>query len=75
MRYGAWNVSSLCRAGSLTAAARKLTRYKIDFVGVQVVRWDKWGTVRAGNYTFLHGKETKNINCEGFMYTKNSISS
>jgi len=31
---------SLCRAGSLTAAARELARYKLDLVGLQEVRWD-----------------------------------
>ena len=32
---GIWNVRSLYRAGSLMAAARELTRYKLDLVGVQ----------------------------------------
>jgi len=32
-------------AGSLTAATRKLARYKLDLVGVQEVRWEKGGTV------------------------------
>jgi len=53
---GAWNVGSLYRAGSLTAVARELARYKLDLVGVQEVRWDKWGTVRAGDYNFFYGK-------------------
>ena len=43
---GTWNVRSLYRA--LTAVARELTRYKLDLVGVQEVRWDKGDTVRAG---------------------------
>jgi len=47
MRFGTWNVRSLYRAGSLTAAARELARYKLDLVGVQEVRWDKGGMVRA----------------------------
>jgi hypothetical protein len=29
-------------------------------VGVQEVRWDKEGTVRAGNYNFFYGKGDKN---------------
>ena len=45
---GTWNVRSLYRAGSLTAVTRELARYKLDLVGVQEVRWDKGGTVRAG---------------------------
>jgi len=30
---------SLYRSGSFTAAARELARYKLDLVGLQVVRW------------------------------------
>jgi exonuclease III len=52
MRFNTWNVRSPYRAGSLTAAAWKLARYKLDLVGVQEVRWDKGGTVRAGGYNF-----------------------
>ena len=50
---GTWNVRSLYRAGSLKAAARELAWYKLDLVGVQEVRWDKGGTVRAGDYNFF----------------------
>ena len=60
MRFGTWNVRSLYRVGLLTAAARELERYKLDLVGVQEVRWDSGGTVRAGNYNFLYRKGNKN---------------
>ena len=60
MRFGAWNVRSLYRVGSLTAAARELARYKLDLVGVQEVRWDNGGTVRAGNYNFFYGEGNEN---------------
>ena len=60
MRFGTWNVRSLYRAGSLTAAARELARYKLDLVGVQVVRWDREDTVRAGDYNFFYGKGNEN---------------
>ena len=40
---GTWNVRSLYRAGSLMAVAKELARYKLDLVGVQEVRWDRWG--------------------------------
>jgi hypothetical protein len=36
--------------------ARELARYKLHLVGVQEVRWDKGGTVRAGDYTFFCGE-------------------
>jgi hypothetical protein len=47
---------SLYRAGSLTAAARELARYKLDLLDVQEVMWDKGGRVRAGDYNFFYGK-------------------
>jgi len=48
MKFSIWDVRSLYRADPLTAAARELTRYKLDLVGVQEVWWDREGTVRAG---------------------------
>jgi len=54
------NVRSLYRAGSLKAAARELARYKLDVVGVQEVRGDKGGTLRAGDYDFFYGKGNEN---------------
>jgi hypothetical protein len=46
-----------------------LARYKLDLVGVQEVRWNKEGTVKAGDYSFSMGKEMKIISWEqGFLY-------
>jgi hypothetical protein len=50
-RFGLWNVRSLYSAGSLMTVLRELSRYKLDIVGVQEVRWDS-----AGEYTFFYGK-------------------
>ena len=56
--------------GACTAAARELARYKSDLVGVQEVRWDNGGTVRAGDYNFFYGRENKNHQLgTGFLYT------
>ena len=67
LRFGTWKVNSLYRSASLTTTAKELAKYKIVLVGVQDVRWDKGGNVRAGDYTFLYGKETKIINWEIFF--------
>ena len=70
MMFGTWNVGSLYRAGPLTAAARELARYKLDLVGMQEVRWDKGGTVRAGYIILSTEKETKIVSWEqDFLYT------
>jgi len=70
MKIGTWNVRSLYRAGSLKGAARELARYKLDVVGVQEVRWNKGGTVRAGDYDFFYGKRNENHQLEtGFFCT------
>jgi hypothetical protein len=34
---------------------------EIRLVGVHEVRWDKGGTLRAGDYEFFYGKEMKII--------------
>ena len=74
MKLGTWNVRSLYRAGSLKAAARKLARYKLD-VGVQKVRWDKGGTVRAGDYNFFYGKGSENYQLgTGFFVHRRIVS-
>ena len=64
MRFRTWNVTSLYRSGSHTAAARELAKYKLDLVGVQEVRWDKRGTVRVGVCIFFMATETEVINWE-----------
>jgi exonuclease III len=56
MRFGTWNVKSLCMIGCLTTVARELGKYKLDLVDVQEVRWEKGGTERADDYTFFYGQ-------------------
>jgi hypothetical protein len=60
MSFGAWNVRSLYRAGSVMTASRELARYKLDLVGVQEVRWEGSGTEPVGEYTFFYGKGNEN---------------
>ena len=74
---GTWNVRSLYRAGALMAAARELDRYKLDLVGVQETRWEKEGTVKAGNYSFFYGKgnEKSTVGNRVFCTSQKCISS
>jgi hypothetical protein len=73
MRFGAWNVRNLYRTGSLMAATRELPRYKLDLMGVQVVRWNKEGTVRAGDYNFFHGRGNENNHLRTGLFVYNRI--
>jgi exonuclease III len=61
MRFGTWNVRSMYRAGSLRAVAEEISKYKLDLVGVQEVRWDGGGTEPAVEYTFIYGKGNENL--------------
>jgi hypothetical protein len=38
----------------------EISKYKLDLVGVQEVRWDGGGTERAGEYTFSYGRGNEN---------------
>jgi hypothetical protein len=68
IRFGTWNVRSICRAGSLRAVGEEISKYKLDLVGVQVVRWDGGGTERAGK-----GNENHELGT-GFLVHKGIIS-
>jgi len=56
MQIVTWNFRSFYRPGSLKIAARELASYKLHVVGVQEVRWDKGGTVRAADFEFFLGE-------------------
>jgi len=53
-------VRDLHRAGSLTATARELARYRLDLVGLQEVRGDNGNTVRAEVCNYFYGKGNEN---------------
>jgi hypothetical protein len=56
MRFGMWDVRNLYRAGLFMTVANEISKYKLDLVGVQEVRWDRGGTEPAGTYIFFYGK-------------------
>jgi exonuclease III len=60
MLFGTWNIRSLNKATSLVTVAKELSKYKLDLVGVQEVRWDRRGTETAGEYTCVHEKGNEN---------------
>jgi len=39
MRFGTWNVRSLCKLRSIKSVVGELEKYKLDLVAVQEVGW------------------------------------
>jgi hypothetical protein len=60
MRFGMFNIRRVYREDSLMTVSRETSRYKVDIVRVQQVRWEGGGTVPAGEYTFFYGKRNEN---------------
>jgi hypothetical protein len=60
MRFGTWTIKSLYRVGSLVAVSRELSKYKLDLLRVQEVRWEGGGTKLAGENTLFFGKVNEN---------------
>jgi hypothetical protein len=60
MRFGLWNVRTLYRAGSLMTISRELSKYKLDLVELQEVRWEGGGTEPVAEYTFFCRKGNEN---------------
>jgi len=52
MRFGTLNVRSLCGAGSLKTIPSESTKYSLDLVPVQEVRWAEGGSQPADDCMF-----------------------
>jgi hypothetical protein len=62
----------LYRAGSLVAVSNELSKYKLDLVGVQEIRWEGGGTELTGEYTFFYGMGNENheLGTECFVHKR-----
>jgi hypothetical protein len=59
------------RAGSLREIGEDISKYKIDLVGVQEVRWDGGGTERADKY--VHFSMEKGMKIMTGLFVHKSI--
>jgi exonuclease III len=62
MRFGTWNVRSLYTAGSLRTVAEEVSKYKLDLLGIQEVRWGGGGTELQANIHFSMERGMKIMN-------------
>jgi hypothetical protein len=63
------------RARTLRAVAEEITKYKLDLVGVQEVRWGGGSIELEDEYTFFYGKGDENHDLGiGFFVQKIIIS-
>jgi hypothetical protein len=62
MRVDTWNVRSLHGAGLLMTVAKEVSKYKLDLVEAQEVRWDRGVTETVGVYIYFCGKGIRIVN-------------
>jgi hypothetical protein len=70
MRFGTQNITSLYRTGPLITVLEEQSKYKLDLVRVQEVRWDRRGTKPAGKHIFFNGKGNENHKLGFFVHKK-----
>jgi hypothetical protein len=62
-KAGTQKVRSVYRACLLTTVLKELSKYELDLVRVQEVRWGRGDIKPEGKYTFLYGNRNRINTC------------
>jgi exonuclease III len=57
LRIGTWNIRTLYKPGSLQYVLKEISRYNVDIMGLQEIKWPGSGNLKSRNMTvFFSGK-------------------
>lgn len=54
MIFGTWNIRTMMQAGKMHEIAVELSRYKLDVVALQEIRWKDAGVIEKKNYALFY---------------------
>jgi exonuclease III len=69
VRFGTWNVRGLNRVGLLMTAVKEISKYKLDLVGIQEIRWDRGRPNQQANIYFSMGMGMRIMNYIQISFT------
>jgi len=73
MRFGIWNVRSLCRLDTIKSVVGELQKCKLDLVGVQEIKYEGGISNRRYLYIFMEKGMLITTYKQGFSYTIESF--
>ena len=71
LKIGTWNIRTLYRAGAVNNLEKEISRYKLDVVAIQEVRWTGHGKMERKEHSIYYSCQAKKheFGC-GFVIAK-----